>query len=132
MQKGDVVEAVDLGLRQNDGMMVAVAAYESHHLGAVGEAKAQGLLVERGFRIDIGTVEINMGEAERPVSHFLPGLMLPVSMYEPQDAALWFRIVRTYRRQGCSSSSGPDKIVLRMPYNIIGDPVRSQAMRHGM
>ena len=44
--EGDVVQAVHSRIRQNDGVMIVIAAQESHRLGAIGQFESECLFEE--------------------------------------------------------------------------------------
>lgn len=88
-QEGDVIESVDRRFREYDGMVIAVAAQERHQLRAVGEAKAEHLLVERRELFDVGAVDVDVGEPLGTVSHDARRLGA-IAMDELHAAALRF------------------------------------------
>ena len=83
--------------------------------------KPESLLVERRFRIDIGAVEIDMGEPERPVGHFRTGLMLPVAMNEAQDPALRLADRQDRAAVGTLVRAGAGQDPRSMLNDVVGD-----------
>ncbi len=78
-----MVETVHGGFCQHHRVVVAVAAQEGHHLGSVGQPKAENIAVERRQGFDVRCIDVHMRQPLHAVRHRIRGLaMIVVNEFE--------------------------------------------------